>query len=226
MRTLTEIKSELVELVERAARSWWDVNHRWSRPLILWRSLERNVETDIGPVLFSVKIIQQCPRCGSTRVTPAYYLKTPLEPWHWEIQIHERKITHPVTYHNSPRYKEWKARRKGKPVAADEDESDEPVVSNLTQQEPVKEKEKRCWFCGRTKKDLEEARIIGEPLDDTPADFDTIEPAAGYIIDICPLCKGAITIIAALVCSDQIEELEGRIKNGLDEAVKAVKDYL
>jgi len=88
----------------------------------------------------------------------------------------------------------------------------------------MKEEEKRCWFCGRTKKDLEEARIIGVP--DVPKEFDTIELAEGYQIDVCPVCYGAITVLAAVVCLDHIEELEGRIKDGLDKAVEAVKNYL
>ena len=226
MRTLTdEIKSELVNLLEQTAELWWDSNHRWNRPVILWRSLEKNVETDIGMALFSVKIIQRCRRCGSIRKTPAYYLKTALEPrLHWLIWEHGRRITHPATYHNSLCYREWKARREGKPVAADE--SDEPAASNLTQQEqePMKEEEKRCWFCGRTKKDLEEARIIGVP--DAPTEFDMIELAEGYQIDVCPVCRGAISVLAAMACLDHIDDLKDRIKDGLDEAAKAVKDYL
>ena len=88
----------------------------------------------------------------------------------------------------------------------------------------MKEEEKRCWFCGRTKKDLEEARIIGVP--DVPKEFDTIELAEGYQIDVCPVCRGAISVLAAMACLDHIDDLKDRIKDGLDEAAKAVKDYL
>ena len=109
-------RKEHIELVEQTAKSWWNVNHRWSRPKILWDSLKKNVKTTLDArVLYSVKVVQHCSRCGSIRETPAYYLKTLRDYWgHWELMDYKRMIIHPPNYRDSPCYKEYVRRRSGK----------------------------------------------------------------------------------------------------------------